>query len=159
MRIKYVRVRCNPCVVNRLLAQIFPLWSNKRRREKYSYPMRGQFVNLELLSTRLPRPLPRIRDKVRQKFFAEGLTISLFRAGSTLAIRTLSSTSILNVACTTSGLSSPTPTLTNLVSIVRSDVGDRHVVDLKVSVGPQVTLVNDYGGVYSCFFGEGAKLM
>jgi hypothetical protein len=49
--------------------------------------------------------------------------------------------------------------LTDLVSVVRSDVGDRHVVDLQLFVGPQVALVNDCGGVYKCSFGGGAKLM
>ncbi|KAH7912210.1 hypothetical protein BJ138DRAFT_1083982 [Hygrophoropsis aurantiaca] len=72
---------------------------------------------------------------------------------NSLLIRTLTATSMMVVDLEMDKLQ-----VSRKVDIVRSDVGDRPVVDGKITaVGSSITLVNDIGHIYRCSVYEGSK--
>lgn len=80
---------------------------------------------------------------------------------SYLAVRTFSSTILLEARAEPTGRTPSLPVgLNEFSTITRADVGDRPLIDVRLfSEAPKAILVNEYGGVYKCTFGNGKKIV
>jgi hypothetical protein len=79
------------------------------------------------------------------------------RLASYLAIRTLASTSLLEVKAISNESASEVQ-LIERAMIDSSDAGGRPIIDVKIASSPTSGIVvNDHGGVYRCDFGSGWK--
>lgn len=82
-----------------------------------------------------------------------------FQTDARLAVRSLSGTSMWTMHSSITNDASSSPQLAHVFDVNRTNVGDRHVVDIKFLAASRAILVNDSGAVYQSHFAGGHSVM